>query len=179
MSIDTLHLDHRLVLQHLPSRRAPPTLDHHAPPTASHDSYEGVAGQNLVLLNPLPSPLAPVAGARSTERLQERRPTTQKLQGKQARILSWRALKSAGCLLPSSCPAPHLAARVRCHPDALPPGSEGVSPLPSCELVEGTTIISCFSPFLVRACGCQRRLRVQRESITEFALIPATYCHEL
>ena len=39
---------------------------------------------------------------------------------------------------------PHLAARARCHPDALAPGPEGVSPLPSCELVEGSSIISSF-----------------------------------
>ena len=46
------------------------------------------------------------------------------------------------------CP-PHLVARAHCHPDALAPGPEGVSPLLSCELVEGTTISSCFS-------ACQR-----------------------
>ena len=40
---------------------------------------------------------------------------------------------------------PHLAARAHGHPDALPPGPEGVSPLPSCELVEGTSISNCFS----------------------------------
>ena len=40
---------------------------------------------------------------------------------------------------------PHLAARALCYPDALPPGPEGVSPLPSCDLVEGSAIISCFS----------------------------------
>ena len=39
---------------------------------------------------------------------------------------------------------PHLAARALCYPDALPPGPEGVSPLLSCELVEGSSIISSF-----------------------------------
>ena len=43
---------------------------------------------------------------------------------------------------------PHLVARAHCHPDALAPGPEGVSPLPSCELVEGTTMSSCFSACL-------------------------------
>jgi len=57
----------------------------------------------------------------------------------------WRRSKrqSAFCLEVGR--PPHLAARARCHPDALAPGPEGVSPLPSCELVEGTTIRSCFS----------------------------------
>ena len=69
---DTLHLDHRLVVQQPPSRRAPPTLDHHTPPMASHDSYEGVAGQNLVLLKHFRQPLALVERLRCTERLWER-----------------------------------------------------------------------------------------------------------
>ena len=47
-----------------------------------------------------------------------------------------------------AAPTAHLAARAHCHPDALAQGPEGVSPLPSCELVEGTTIISCFSACL-------------------------------
>ena len=72
VSTDTLHLDHRLVLQLLRSRRASPTLDRHAPPMASHDSYEGVAGQNLVLLKHFQQPLAPVERLRCTERLWER-----------------------------------------------------------------------------------------------------------
>ena len=55
------------------------------------------------------------------------------------------ALKSAILVLYlEAASPPHLAARALCHPDALAPGPEGVSPLPSCELVEGTTIISCF-----------------------------------
>ena len=45
-------------------------------------------------------------------------------------------------------PAAHLAARAHCHPDALAPGPEGVSPLPSCDLVEGSSIRSCFSACL-------------------------------
>ena len=55
------------------------------------------------------------------------------------------ALKSAILILYlEAASPPHLAARARCHPDALAPGSEGVSPLPSCELVEGSSIISSF-----------------------------------
>ena len=51
------------------------------------------------------------------------------------------ALKSAILVLYlEAAYPPHLAARALCHPDALAPGPEGVSPLPSCELVEGTTI---------------------------------------
>ena len=55
------------------------------------------------------------------------------------------ALKSAILILYlEAASPPHLAARARWHPDALAPGSEGVSPLPSCELVEGSSIISSF-----------------------------------
>ena len=54
------------------------------------------------------------------------------------------ALKSTILVLYlEAAPAAHLAARAHCHPDALPPGPEGVSPLLSCELVEGTTISCC------------------------------------
>ena len=72
------------------------------------------------------------------------------------------ALKSTILVLYlEAAPAAHLAARAHCHPDALAPGPEGVSPLLSCELVEGTTIISCFSPLLRVSAAAQR------ESITE------------
>ena len=55
------------------------------------------------------------------------------------------ALKSTILVLYlEAAPAAHLAARAHCHPDALPPGPEGVSPLLSCELVEGSSIVSSF-----------------------------------
>ena len=55
------------------------------------------------------------------------------------------ALKSTILVLYlEAAPAAHLAARAHCHPDALPPGPEGASPLLSCELVKGSSIISIF-----------------------------------
>ena len=62
------------------------------------------------------------------------------------------ALKSTILVLYlEAAPAAHLAARAHCHPDALAPGPEGVSPLLSCELVEGTIIRTCFSACQVSA----------------------------
>ena len=61
---------------------------------------------------------------------------------------------------------PHLAARARGHPDALVPGPEGVSPLLSCELVEGSSIISSFL-----ACP---RVSVTGQGVSNCPLIPVT-----
>ena len=99
-----------------------------------------MAGQNLVLRKHLQQPLAPVEHLRCTERLWERWTAKGKCSwNRQAEELV--ALKSAILVLylEAACP-PHLAARARCHPDALAPGPEGVTPLPSCELVEGSSI---------------------------------------
>ena len=118
-----------------------------APPSAkaSHDSYEGVAGQNLAPLKHFQQTLAPVERLRCTERLWERWTAKGKAAGK-GKNRRLAALKSAILVLYlEAASPPHLAARALCHPDALAPGPEGVSPLPSCELVEGTTIISCVS----------------------------------
>ena len=55
------------------------------------------------------------------------------------------ALKSTILVLYlEAAPTAHLATRAHCHSDALAPGLEGVSPLLSCELVEGSSIISTF-----------------------------------
>ena len=52
----------------------------------NQDSYGGVAGQNLVLLNPLPSPLAPVAGAHGRGGLRGEQTAKEQTGLKQARI---------------------------------------------------------------------------------------------
>ena len=114
--------------------------------TTNQDSYGGVAGQNLAVLKHLQQLLASVEGLRCTDRLHERCSATQNPQETRQES-RWVALKSAILVLYlEAASPPHLAARARCHPDALAPGPEGVSPLPSCELVGGTTIHSCFSP---------------------------------
>ena len=119
---------------------APPTA------TANQGSYGGVAGQNVVLCKHPQQPLEPVERARCPERLWERWTAKRKCSWKRQEC-GLVALKSAILVLYlEAASPPHLAARARCHPDALAPGPEGVSPLPSCELVEGTTIRSCFSP---------------------------------
>ena len=71
------------------------------------------------------------------------------------------ALKSAilGLYLEAG-PTAHLAAHAPAHPDALPPGPEVVSPLPSCELVEATTIHHCIW-------ACQWLYRPQKKSVPE------------
>ena len=68
------------------------------------------------------------------------------------------------CVLVEAASPPHLAARALCHPDALAPGPEGVSPLPSCELVEGTTMSSCFSACL--------RVSVTGQGVSNCPVIP-------
>ena len=52
------------------------------PATANQDSYGGVAGQKVVLCKHHEQLLAPVAGLRSTEMLQEQCGATQNQQGK-------------------------------------------------------------------------------------------------
>ena len=77
------------------------------------------------------------------------------------------ALKSTILVLYlEAAPAAHLAARAHCHPDALPPGPEGASPLLSCELVKGSSIISIFL-----ACP---RVSVTGQGVSNCPVIPVT-----
>ena len=111
----------------------------------NQDSYGGVAGQNLVLLNHLQQPLAPVERVHCPERLRQRCGARQMRGWKRASWKIWWRSRAPGafCLQPG--PAAHLAAHAPAQPDELPPGSEGVSPPRPCELVEGTIIRSCCS----------------------------------
>ena len=112
-----------------------------------------MAGQNLVLRKHLQQPLAPVERLRCPERLWERSSAAQ-MRGWERQEAELVALKSAILVLylEAACP-PHLAARARCHPDALAPGPEGVTPLPSCELVEGSSIAAASRRAGVSATG--------------------------
>jgi hypothetical protein len=111
--------------------------------TTNQGSYGGVAGQNVVLCKHPQQPLAPVERARCPERLWERWTAKQKCSWKRQEY-GLVALKSANLVLYlEAASPPHLAARAHCHPDALPPGPEGVSPLLSCELVEGSSFLAC------------------------------------
>ena len=57
---------------------------------------------------------------------------------------SWRRSKRQSAFYLQGCPAAHIAGGVDAHPDELPPGPEGASPLPPCEPMGATTIIRCF-----------------------------------
>ena len=149
VSIDTFHLHRGLVVQQPPSRRAPPTLDRRA-----LFPHEPAISQGCGWSQELPGhtdqqPLAVCTLPRSADKRARAQTRGQDVRLRRQVGKSWRRSKRQSAFCLEAGHPPHLAARARCHPDALRPGSEGVSPLPSCELVEGTTIRSCFS-------ACQR-----------------------
>ena len=144
-------------------RKAPP------PATANQDSWGGVAGQKVILRKHPQQLLAPVAGLRSTERLQEQCGATQNQQGKSASIWSGECSRALITFYLEAGPPAHLAGHRRSYPDAVPRPSVPVCPLLSCEPGGAHQHRSSFIA-LSAVRRCHRRL-IRRIRTPEFAVL--------
>ena len=146
-----------------PSSPAPPTA------TANQDSWGGAAGQRIILRKHPEQLLAPVAGLRCKERLQEQCGATQNQQGKHASIWSGECSRALIAFYLEAGPPAHLAGHMRSYHDAVPRPSVPVCPLLLCEPGGAHQHRSSFMA-LSAVRRCHRRL-IRRIRTPEFAVL--------